>query len=172
MQVMVATDGTDAAIDAARQAIGLLRPDARITLVTVVVDREDPEQDAGGFEGPLLTPEQADRDYAEHLSAGQEALERTQAALERTAAALGDHVEVLLIPSDEEAGLALIHHAEQHHPDLLVIGAGGKGVLRRLFTGSVSDHVVHKAPCPVLVVRHHDASEALSSSDPPPTLGL
>lgn len=149
MQVMVATDGTDAAIDAARQAIGLLRADAQITLVTVVLDREDPEDDAGGFEGPLQTPEQADHDYAEHVASGQD-------ALKRTAAALGGSAEVLLIPSEEEAGTALIHYAEQHHPDLLVIGAGGKGVIRRLFAGSVSDHVVHKAPCPVLVVRHRD----------------
>ncbi len=149
MQVMVATDGTDAAIDAARQALGLLRPDAEITLVTVILDREDPEDDAGGFEGALQTPEEADHDYAEHVASGQD-------ALTRTAAALDGKVEVRLIPTEEEAGTALVHYAEEHQPDLLVIGAGGKGVLKRLFAGSVSDHVIHKAPCPVLVVRHHD----------------
>ena len=149
MQVIVATDGTDAAIEAAQRALTFLRPDAQITLVTVILDWEDPEADAGGFEGPLETPEEADRDFAERSDYGQK-------ALERTAAALDGHVEVQLIPADENAGPALVHYAEAHHPDLLVIGAAGKGPLKRLFSGSVSDHVVHHAPCPVLIVRHHD----------------
>ena len=149
MQVIVATDGTDAAIQAAQTALGLLRPDAEVTLVTVILDWEDPNDDAGGFEGPLETPEEADRDYAEHVAFGQD-------ALTRTAAALDGKVEVTLLPADEDAGKALVHYVEQHHPDLLVIGASGKGALKRLFGGSVSDHVVHHAPCPVLVIRHHD----------------
>jgi nucleotide-binding universal stress UspA family protein len=147
VQVIVATDGTDAAIEAARRSLDLLRPDAEITLVTVILDWEDPNEDAGGFEGPLETPEEADRDYAERVTAGQD-------ALRRTAAALDDQVDVRLVPADDDAGAALVHYVEQHHADLLVVGAGEKGPLKRLFGGSTSDHVVHNAPCPVLVVRH------------------
>jgi len=147
VHVIVATDGSDAAIEAARRALDLLRPDAEITLVTIILDWEDPNEDAGGFEGPLETEEEADRDYAERVAAGKE-------ALTRTAAALDDQVEVRLVPADEDAGSALVRYVEQHAADLLVIGAGEKGPLKRLFRGSVSDHVVHRAPCPVLVVRH------------------
>jgi nucleotide-binding universal stress UspA family protein len=149
MKVIVATDGTEAAIDAAHRAIELFRPEAKIVLVTVILDREDPMESAGGFEGPLQTEEEADEDYAEQVAAGN-------TALEHTASAVGDGVEVKLISADEHPGPAIVHLAEQLHPDVIVIGAAGKGPLKRLLRGSVSDHVVHHAPCPVLVVRHHD----------------
>jgi nucleotide-binding universal stress UspA family protein len=150
MKVIVATDGSAAAIDAARRAVGLLRPDAQIVLVTVIPDLEDPLETAGGFEGPLVTEEEARRDFAEAAGAGN-------AALTRTAAALDEAVELRLVPRDEDPGHAIAAVAEQEHADLVVIGSGGKGFIHRLFTGSVSDVVIHHAPCPVLVVRHDHA---------------
>ena len=37
--------------------------------------------------------------------------------------------------------------------DLVVVGARGHNAAQRFLLGSVSDRVVHHAPCPVLVVR-------------------
>jgi nucleotide-binding universal stress UspA family protein len=147
MKVLVATDGSDAAIEAARRAITLLRSDAEILLVTVIPDLEDPMETAGGFEGPVVSEEEAEHDFAEAAEAGSDALARTSAAL-------GGGVEVRVVPGDEEPGHAIVAVAEQVHPDLVVIGSGGRSFFKRLFTGSVSDFVVHHAPCPVLVVRH------------------
>jgi nucleotide-binding universal stress UspA family protein len=51
----------------------------------------------------------------------------------------------------EQAGPALVAQAAQ--ADLLVVGARGLGGFKRLLVGSVSNHCVHHAPCPVVVVR-------------------
>jgi nucleotide-binding universal stress UspA family protein len=52
--------------------------------------------------------------------------------------------------SGEDPGRALVAHAEG--ADLLVVGARGGGPLHRLL-GSVSEHCVHHAGCPVVVIR-------------------
>lgn len=148
MKVLVATDGTDIAITAARAALGLLRDGAEIVLVTVVQDYEDPLEMAGGFEGPLMTPEEADVEYQRQLVEGQSALDRTQAAL-------GINAQVRLIPSGDDPGHAIVEVANELHPDLIVLGSEEKGFFLRLLTGSVSEFVVRHSPCPVLVVPHH-----------------
>jgi len=148
MKVLVATDGTRVAIEAAQAALGLMREGTEILLVTVIQNYEDPMEMAGGFEGPLLTPEEAEADYQRQLTEGQAALERTQAAL-------GIHAEVRLVPTDTEPGHAIVEIANELHPDLIVLGSVEKGFFLRLLAGSVSEFVVRHAPCPVLVVPHH-----------------
>ena len=37
--------------------------------------------------------------------------------------------------------------------DVVVVGSRGRGAVKRALLGSVSGHVVHNAPCPVLVIR-------------------
>jgi nucleotide-binding universal stress UspA family protein len=43
--------------------------------------------------------------------------------------------------------------AAQLKADLIIVGARGQNAAQRFLLGSVSDRVVHHAPCPVLVVR-------------------
>jgi nucleotide-binding universal stress UspA family protein len=47
----------------------------------------------------------------------------------------------------------ILSHLEEHATDLFIIGSRGLSAAKRLLLGSVSDAVVHHAPCPVLVVR-------------------
>jgi nucleotide-binding universal stress UspA family protein len=153
MKVLVATDGSAVAIEAARTALGLLREGAQIVLVTVVQDYEDPMDMAGGFEGPLMTAEEAEEEYQRQQSEGQ-------AALERTRMAVNADCEVRLVPTDTDPGHAIVETANELHPDLIVLGSVEKGFFLRLLTGSVSEYVVRHAPCPVLVVPHHDSQPA------------
>jgi nucleotide-binding universal stress UspA family protein len=148
MKVLVATDGSQGAIDAAQRSMAMLRPDAEVVVVSVIHDKEDPMDSAGGIEGPGISEHEAEVEYDAAVGAGK-------AALERTVSALGDEsIEVRLVPIDVEPGAAIVEMARELGSDLIVVGASGRSFFKRLFTGSVSDHVVHHAPCPVLVVRH------------------
>ncbi|MDP1735463.1 MAG: universal stress protein [Sulfuritalea sp.] len=63
---------------------------------------------------------------------------------------------------------ALADAAESFHPDLLVIGAHGKGLLQQFFLGGTASRILVRAACPVLVVRREpagDYSRALAAVD-------
>jgi nucleotide-binding universal stress UspA family protein len=147
MNILVATDGSGSAIDAARLSMDLLRPGAHVVLVAVIPEYEDPMDDAGGIEGPVISYKEAEKDWEKATAEGQ-------AALDRTTSALGTEVEVRLVPADEKAGIVIDRVASEMNADVLVVGASSRGWLSRLFGGSVSDYVAHHAPCPVLLIRH------------------
>ena len=62
-------------------------------------------------------------------------------------------VSVSFLVWEGEPGPAIIEAAVAEVADLLVVGTHGRGRFERLVLGSVSDHVVRHAPCPVLIVR-------------------
>jgi nucleotide-binding universal stress UspA family protein len=58
--------------------------------------------------------------------------------------------------------------AESIHPDLLVIGAHGKGPLQQFFLGGTASRILSHAACPVLVTRREpvgDYCQALAAVD-------
>uniref|UniRef100_A0A7S3YEV1 UspA domain-containing protein n=1 Tax=Lotharella globosa TaxID=91324 RepID=A0A7S3YEV1_9EUKA len=63
--------------------------------------------------------------------------------------------ELLAIPAEprKAAKQALLEFTETAKPDFLVCGSRGMGAVARVFLGSVSDFLLHNAPCSVLIVR-------------------
>jgi nucleotide-binding universal stress UspA family protein len=51
---------------------------------------------------------------------------------------------------------AIIGYAKEVHVDIIVVGTHGRGPMSHLLMGSVAEHVVRHAPCPVLVVRPNE----------------
>jgi nucleotide-binding universal stress UspA family protein len=51
------------------------------------------------------------------------------------------------------AALEIVRAAQDDRSDLVVIATRGRTGLKRVVLGSVAEHVVRAAPCPVLVVR-------------------
>src|SRR5262249_49264922 len=47
----------------------------------------------------------------------------------------------------------IVHYAEEHDVDLIVMGTHGRGFVAHVVMGSVAEKVVRTAPCPVLTVR-------------------
>jgi nucleotide-binding universal stress UspA family protein len=145
VRVLIGTDGSDDAVAAARRALDVLPPDASIVLISVA---EAPAvAHAGmesGFAGGVATPREVDAAWAA-------ATDEATAALDHTARALGVAVETRVergVP-----GAVLCEVADTLGADVVVVGSRGRGAIRRLVLGSVSNYVVHNAPCPVLVVR-------------------
>jgi nucleotide-binding universal stress UspA family protein len=61
--------------------------------------------------------------------------------------------------------------AEAAHADVIVMGTHGTSGLMRLLMGSVAEHVMRKAPCPVLTVRgpfraHAEVPESVEAANP------
>lgn len=145
LRIIVATDGSSEALAAAHGAAKLFGPDAQIVVAAVVAEQESPELGAGGFEGPLMTEEEAEAEWKDRRDDAKQ-------ELSVTARAIGEAVETRLIPSAEDPGRALVQFAIDADADVIVVGATSKGRIRRVFTHSVSNYLVHHAPCPVLVV--------------------
>jgi nucleotide-binding universal stress UspA family protein len=74
-----------------------------------------------------------------HLAAARRYLDTQEQAAE--------YVEAL-----GSAGPAIVAVADQRSADLIVVGAGERAMLERLFGGAVSDTVAHRAHCDVLIV--------------------
>ena len=52
--------------------------------------------------------------------------------------------------------VAIIQYARSIGADVIVVGTHGRNAVSRLLMGSVAEHVVRHAPCPVLVVRRNE----------------
>jgi nucleotide-binding universal stress UspA family protein len=75
----------------------------------------------------------------------------------------GKGVEVELVHRAGDATDELVKVARERSAQLLVVGAHQKGFLDRLLVGSVSESVVRRADCDVLVV--HGSANAGSNTD-------
>jgi nucleotide-binding universal stress UspA family protein len=144
VHVLIATDGSDVSIAAARRGCALLAATEHVTLLSVMTEG-DPGDDAGGIEGPVLSS-------SEQRAAWENELARARSELAATAASLTG------VPVDEvvevgDAADVICRVADRLGVDVVIVGSHGRGGLGRLFLGSVSEHVVRHAPCPVLVVR-------------------
>ena len=60
----------------------------------------------------------------------------------------------------------IVGAATEEHADLIVMGTHGRTGLDRLLLGSVAEHVVRRAPCPVVTVPPEDLAAAKKENKP------
>jgi nucleotide-binding universal stress UspA family protein len=135
-RIVLATDLSTASEGAAEQAIQLAR-DLRADLLVVSVI--DPRS--------LLT-----------FGPSAARMDQRRAARELVAQALVVNgrragVRVNFLVWEGEPGPAIVDAAIAEAADLVVVGTHGRSRVGRMVLGSVSDHVVRHAPCPILIVR-------------------
>lgn len=144
MRVIVATDGSELAVDAAERGLPLL---VATEVVVLAVASALPDDDAGGIGGPV----DMQADAPAQRDAAHAAVDAARAVLpEDLRTGARSRVEA------GDPGPMIVWVAEEESADMIVVGSHGKGALKRTFIGSVSDHVVRNAKCPVLVVRKRD----------------
>lgn len=141
-KVLVATDASAQAHLAVQRAVDLSsRSGAELHLVHV------------GELAAMYHPEM--RGYAyRHEASEKEARELLGEESERLRSAgadvAGSHLRM------GRVDVEIVELAEELGVDVIVVGSRGLGGFRRALIGSVSDSVVHHAPCPVLVVREKE----------------
>ena len=142
LTVLLCTDGSDLALDALAAGLAVLGRADRVVVATVI-DPGDPTLVIGtGTAAGVMSVEEFDG-----LEQGREADARALLEGTRSALGLGDAEVVVL---EGSAGRRLCELAEGISASVVVMGSRGRGGLRRAMLGSVSDHVVRNAPCPVL----------------------
>ncbi len=147
MKVLLATDGTRHGDAAAEMVKALALRDGDEVKIISVVDMALPLaiDMYGGYLPDTTELEKTARENAAKV------LEKTTAMVEQQfgEAQVAVTSEVLFGSPDSR----IVESAEQMGADLIIVGSHGYNRWERLLLGSVSDSVVHHAPCSVLVVR-------------------
>ena len=136
-RLLLATDLGEASAAATDQAFSLAASLGASLLVVSVIDP-----------GSLLLPGGRFRTRVDQ--------ERTR--LETDAQALvargrREGIDVSFLVWTGDPGDQIVAAAEAERVDMIIVGSHGRGTVGRLLLGSVSEHVVRSAACPVLVVR-------------------
>lgn len=136
-KLLLATDLSEASESATDEAFELAERLGASLLVVSVIDP-----------GSLLLPGGRFRVRIDQVRERRE--QQAQVLVER-GRDVGVDVSFLVWTGDP--GDMIVSAAEAEHADMVLVGSHGRGVVGRFFLGSVSEHVVRNAPCPVLVVR-------------------
>lgn len=146
MRVLLATDGSEFSAIAIDKACEFVNPESAVFKVISVYENPPPVMAEPGMISP---------GYYQEVADGLK--ETAQSCADQGAARIRKHFsgrsvdvasEILNGFPDKE----IIELAKDWKADLIVVGSHGRGFWGRLL-GSVSDGVVHHAPCSVLIVR-------------------
>ena len=136
-RILLATDLTEASVVATDWAFALAEQHGADLLVVSVIDPQEVRRET------QRTGLRWDQVRDRRQAAAQELVVRGRPT--------GVNVSFLVWTGDP--GESIVSAAEAEAADLIVVGTHGRGPIGRLFLGSVSEHVVRNAPCPVLVAR-------------------
>jgi len=141
-KILVAYDGSEPASRALEIASDIAkRYGAKLYVLHVVPLPED------YLSTYLYYPEMEDQLISKLIEAGRNLLEKAREA----ASSLSVDVETVLERGDP--GKKIVEKAEQLDVDLIVVGSTGKGQIKKLILGSVSEKVIKLSSRPVLVVK-------------------
>lgn len=145
-KILIATDGSDFGTKAVDEACDYIHP---ANTEVKVISAYFPTVYLGTDPGIIQSSVYADIEK-ELRRAATGVVERAADRIRRRFP--NDTVRVTTQLLHGPAAREIVEKAEKWHANLIVVGSHGYGFWGRLL-GSVSNHVVHHAPCSVLVVR-------------------
>ncbi|MFB6160685.1 MAG: universal stress protein [Haloferacaceae archaeon] len=141
-EILVPTDGSDAARHALRQAIDLATQyDARLHALYVKDTSAYTSLEGAG--GSVLAAMETEG-------------ERAVSEVEDAATDAG--VDVVTAVVEGAPHRAIVDYVEDNDVDLVVMGTHGRHGIERYVLGSVTERVVRSSPAPVLTVRQTDSN--------------
>ena len=78
-----------------------------------------------------------------------------------------NELSVTTVVKDQKIKPALLRQIRDGHHDLVVMGSRGRGAVRSLLLGSVSQYVLHHSPVPVLIAHAKSTSHLESTGSVP-----
>lgn len=147
-RILVPLDGSELSERALSWAETLAGPSgARITLLQVVPSLT--QVVAATSAGTTPVAAETIVDPAEQVDAAKRA---ARDDLERARHQITSDGDMAIVVEEGSSGDAIVRRAEEDGVDLIVMSTRGQGGLIRAVLGSVADHVVRHARCPVLLI--------------------
>jgi nucleotide-binding universal stress UspA family protein len=153
-KILVPLDGSEHSGRALEAAIQIAKNfNSKLVLLTVhhvtITPVTSPELT---IQAPVIVPDALAAEMTERaIEAAHNYDKRILAEAEAKVRSEKIEVETELI--DGNAVEEIVRKSEEGKFDLIVMGARGLSTIKKLFIGSVSDGVIKKAPCPVLIVK-------------------
>jgi nucleotide-binding universal stress UspA family protein len=151
-RILLATDGSEEARLAALRAVDIAEnTDSELHMVHVGVIPTFLESYPGtlGYDGKL---------YEQIEEESRELLRKLSWQVKAAGGAVaGAHLRMGMV------ALEIVALAKELGVDLIVMGCRGHRGIRRAIEGSISDAVIRRAPCPVLVVRSDETSRVMEA---------
>lgn len=145
MKILIATDGSDFSDAAIAEACRMvIRPKDEVMVISSYEDAYPIASEPFAISAEFY---QKFEDSMNELSEGY-----VNSAKEQIAQKLPNEVTISTEVVRGAAAQQIVEQAEKWKADLIVVGSHGRGFWGRLL-GSVSNSVVHHAPCTVLVVK-------------------
>ncbi len=91
----------------------------------------------------------------------QQGLERLQ---QRSKQAMAQGISTEMMQVTGQVGRTICRTAKEWKADLILVGRRGHSGLNELLVGSISNYVMHHAPCSVMVIHTHPSLTALTSA--------
>jgi nucleotide-binding universal stress UspA family protein len=143
MRYLLATDGSESSLKAARFLDQQSRPGAGDELFVIYVFPLPADREC--YEGVASLPVHGDDERV--VAVARPVLAKTVEALAGTESRID---EVILVGNPAQE---IVEFAMNVGVDLIVAGTRGRSSAKELYLGSVSNAITHRAPCSVLIVR-------------------